>query len=179
MIYFTIDLHFGHNNIIRFCDRPFSSVKEMDEQLIENWNEKVNKLDTVYILGDLIFRAKRSPEYYLDRLKGKKRLIIGNHDKYWISKVDLSRYFESVNEILKFSNGRHQLVACHYPMMSWPGGRKAYMIFGHIHNNTSMDFWPVIKNSDRLLNVGVDVNGYAPVSFEELIINNARFKNGL
>lgn len=164
MIYFTSDQHFGHRNIIRLCNRPFASVEEMNEQLIENWNTKIHKLDNVYILGDLIFKSENKAEYYLDRLKGKKHLILGNHDKFWKSKVDLSHYFVSVNDMLKFSDGRHTLVACHYPMMSWPGGGKSFMIFGHIHNNTNMSFWPLIKNNERLLNAGVEINGYAPVS---------------
>ena len=176
MIYFTSDLHLGHKNIIRFCDRPFSSIQEMDEQLIENWNMKVKKQDTVYILGDLMFRAKEPPEYYLGQMKGRKHLILGNHDKYWIKKVQIDRYFESVGDYLKFSDGQHQIIVCHYPMMSWPGGRKAYMVFGHIHNDTAMDFWPIIRNSENLLNAGVDVNDFFPVSLDEMIANNRRFK---
>ena len=55
MIYFTADTHFGHNNVIQFCDRPFASVEEMDEAMIQNWNERVTGNDTVYILGDMFF----------------------------------------------------------------------------------------------------------------------------
>lgn len=55
MIYFTADTHFGHENVIRFCDRPFSSANEMDEAMIANWNARVRGNDTVYILGDMFF----------------------------------------------------------------------------------------------------------------------------
>lgn len=65
MIFFTSDLHLGHENCIRLCNRPFSSIEEMDETLIENWNRKVTGKDTVYILGDLIYRSKKPPEEYL------------------------------------------------------------------------------------------------------------------
>ena len=51
MIYFTADTHFGHYNVIRFCDRPFASAEEMDEAMIQNWNDRVTGNDTVYILG--------------------------------------------------------------------------------------------------------------------------------
>lgn len=57
MIYFTADTHFGHENVIRFCDRPFSSANEMDEAMIANWNARVKGDDTVYVLGDMFFRS--------------------------------------------------------------------------------------------------------------------------
>lgn len=69
MIFFTSDLHLGHENCIRLCNRPFSSIEEMDETLIENWNHKVTGKDTVYILGDLIYRSQKPPEEYLRRLR--------------------------------------------------------------------------------------------------------------
>lgn len=65
MIFFTSDLHFGHSNIVRMCDRPFATIEEMDEQLIRNWNRKVHKCDTVYILGDFIFRIGKRHFYML------------------------------------------------------------------------------------------------------------------
>ena len=57
MIYFTADTHFGHYNVIRFCDRPFASAEEMDKAMIQNWNDRVTGNDTVYILGDMFFRS--------------------------------------------------------------------------------------------------------------------------
>lgn len=176
MIYFTSDQHFGHRNIIRFCARPFFSAGEMDAALIRNWNKKVSNADTVYILGDLMYRNECPPESYLSQLNGKKHLILGNHDASWIGSVVADEWFESVSDILTFSDGQHQIIACHYPMLSWPGQPKSYMLFGHIHNNIDPDNWPLIRTSDKLLNVGVDINGYAPVSFAELVENNRRFK---
>ena len=76
-IYFTSDHHFGHENIIKFCDRPFRSVEEMDQTLIERWNEKVKPEDEVYHLGD--FSLAKDPQRVsdiLDSLKGTKYLII-------------------------------------------------------------------------------------------------------
>ena len=95
MNYFISDPHFGNENVRDLCHRPFLSVEEMDEYMIRAWNKTVHKNDQVYILGDLIFRAKNPPDYYLESLKGEKHLIIGNHDKTWMSKVDLSKYFKS------------------------------------------------------------------------------------
>ena len=72
MIYFTADTHFGHENVIRFCGRPYTTAAEMDEALIENWNSRVKGNDTVFILGDLFFRSDNAEEI-LRCLKGKKR----------------------------------------------------------------------------------------------------------
>ena len=114
MIFFTSDLHLGHENCIRLCNRPFSSIEEMDETLIENWNHKVTGKDTVYILGDLIYRSQKPPEEYLRRLRGKKHLILGNHDRGWIRSCQMERFFESVNNLLYVADGKRQYTLCHY-----------------------------------------------------------------
>ena len=108
MIFFTSDLHLGHENCIRLCNRPFSSIEEMDETLIENWNHKVTGKDTVYILGDLIYRSQKPPEEYLRRLRGKKHLILGNHDRGWIRSCQTEQFFESVNNLLYVADGKRQ-----------------------------------------------------------------------
>lgn len=175
MIYFTADTHFGHENIIKMCGRPFETIEAMNEAMIAAWNGRVTGRDTVYIVGDMFFRCKE-PEEILKRLKGKKRLIIGNHDSSWVEKVDLSRYFVSVNDLLITTDGSRQLTLCHYPLLSWKHQKTSYMIHGHIHANTEQDFFPLIAKRERMLNAGVDVNGLAPVSFEEMALNNKLFK---
>ena len=106
----------------------------MDAELIERWNRKVHRNDTVYIVGDFIFRYHRPPEEYFDLLKGKKHLILGNHDKYWLKKVEVEKHLESVSPMLYISVSGHPVVMCHYPMLTWPGvGRGRYMVYGHIH----------------------------------------------
>lgn len=177
MIYFTSDLHFGHRNILHLCNRPFASVDEMDDVLVDNWNRKIHRDDVVYIMGDLMFRNEKPAEWYLDRLKGRKHLFVGNHDGLWMKTVDLSHYFENVSMMGTFSDGQHKITGCHYPMMTWPSsGRNGYMVYGHIHANVDMSFWPLIAASPLMLNAGVDVNGFAPVSFEEMVVNNERHK---
>ena len=110
MNYFTSDLHLGHRNIIRLCNRPFATIEEMDETLIRNWNAKVTNGDTVYILGDLLFRNEKPAEEYLKQLKGKKHLIIGNHDRDWVKKCNLEDFFESVNNLHFISDGKRQMI---------------------------------------------------------------------
>lgn len=177
MIYFTADHHFGHTNIIRHCARPFQSVEEMDRVLIDNWNICVTPQDTVYILGDLFFRNAVSAEEYLQKLNGKKHLIIGNHDKNWMKRIDLNCFFESVLHMTEISDGTHRITLCHYPMMTWNGVAKGgYMIHGHIHNNTNSDYFSLIRSMPNLLNAGVDVNDFKPVNFNQLLKNNEQFK---
>jgi len=77
-IFFTSDTHFGHKNILKYCNRPFVNVEEMDEVMIERWNGRIGKNDSVYHLGDFSFSS--NPKTYFERLNGKKILIIGNHD---------------------------------------------------------------------------------------------------
>ena len=80
MIYFTADTHFGHANAVWMCERPYPDVEVMNEAMIAAWNERVHGNDTVYIVGDMFFRCA-DPESILKRLKGKKRLIVGNPTK--------------------------------------------------------------------------------------------------
>ena len=175
MIYFTADQHFGHANIVKMCNRPFENIEAMNETLIRTWNERVRGDDTIYIVGDLFFRCK-DPESILKQLKGKKRLIVGNHDSSWMGKVQLDQYFSSIDNYLEISDGEHALTLCHYPLMTWKHPLKSYMIHGHIHANTHMDYWPLLRCRDNVLNAGVDVNDFRPVTFDELLENNRRLK---
>lgn len=115
-MFFTADTHFGHANIIKFCNRPFSDVEEMDRCLMENWNARVRPSDTIHIIGDMFYHAKYDPEVMLKKLHGKKHLVQGNHDSSWFNKDPerYARYFESVTALKRFSDGEHQIVACHF-----------------------------------------------------------------
>lgn len=175
MFFYIADAHFGHENILRMCDRPFRSIDEMNEAMIAAWNERVRGNDTVFILGDLFFRCT-DPETILCRLKGRKRLIIGNHDASWMNKVDLQRYFVSVDNFLEITDGVRAITLCHYPLLTWKHKLRSYMVHGHIHNDTTSDFFPLIAARERVLNAGVDINGFRPVTFEEMQENNRIFK---
>jgi calcineurin-like phosphoesterase family protein len=81
MIYFTADLHLGHKNIIKYCERPFNDVHEMNKSILDNINNIVNFDDELYILGDFCFRGK-NPIEYRSRINCQKvHIILGNHDK--------------------------------------------------------------------------------------------------
>jgi calcineurin-like phosphoesterase family protein len=103
-------------------------------------------------------------------------LIVGNHDSSWINKVDIGKYFQTVELMSVISDGAHAMTLCHYPLLAWKHAKTSYMIHGHIHANTDMDFWPLIAVRENVLNAGVDLNGFQPVLFDELFANNVRFK---
>lgn len=82
-IFFTSDLHFGHENVLRFDSRPFATVEEMDSELIRRWNAKVGRGDLVYVLGDMIWKSRNDDAPALIRsLNGQIILIKGNHDRF-------------------------------------------------------------------------------------------------
>lgn len=173
MNYYISDLHLGHENIIKLTNRPFNSIEEMNAKLISNWNKVVKDEDNVYIIGDLFYKSKDNIEDILKILKGNKYLIIGNHDKEWLDKIDYKKYFKEVYELLTFNDGQRLITLCHYPMVSFEG---RFYIHGHIHANTKDVFWASLKIMDKVLNASVEINNYKPVTFDELLINNRKFK---
>ena len=170
------DLHFGHGNAIEFDHRPFADIEEMDEALIWLWNDRVQKDDEVYIIGDFAYRNAKPEEWYLERLKGKKHLIIGNHDHKLLQNEKALSYFESIEKMKHISDVGNQICLCHFPIAEWNGYRHgAYHIYGHIHGSTD-ETYQFMKTRDKALNAGCMINRYAPASFQELIINNEIFK---
>ena len=120
MIFFTADLHFGHENIIKFCNRPFDTVEAMNKALINNWNQAVGHDDEIYILGDFTSdngKAKR----FLPYLNGKKYMIAGNHDK-WLNDPDETFFLlEWVKEYAIIGGMGFKWVLFHYPIAEWAG----------------------------------------------------------
>ena len=176
MNYYITDLHFGHKRCIEMDQRPFSSIEEMDETLISNWNHKVNEHDDVYIIGDFSYKAVKKATEYLKQLKGHKHLIVGNHDLKIIHDQQAFNCFESVDDFLQIQDGREIIYLCHYPMAEWPYyHRNTYHIYGHIHNNKD-ETYEFMSKREKALNAGCMINHYEPVTLEELIINNNYFK---
>jgi calcineurin-like phosphoesterase family protein len=169
LIYFTADLHLGHANVIRHCDRPFESVEEMDESLIANWNAAVTPKDEVYILGDLTMRPAAQAHGYISRMNGRKYLIRGNHDRFLKGFAPYESDFEWVKDYHTLYIDGQCFVLFHYPILEWANYyRGSYHLYGHVHNSqTSAKLLEGLKGS--AFNVGVDVNGYRPVSVTEII----------
>lgn len=170
------DLHFGHKAVIGFDHRPFEDVDEMDRVLITKWNGRVQKDDDVYIVGDFAFRNERPEEWYLKQLKGRKHLIIGNHDNRLLNNEKAMSYFDSVDKMRHVSDNGNQICICHFPIIEWNGFHKGHWhIYAHIHNRTDETFEFMIKR-ERALNAGCMINHYVPVSFNELVKNNREFQ---
>ena len=138
----------------------------------------VTERDDVFVLGDMFYRKKEGVEEILKKLKGRKHLIIGNHDYSWMKSIELRKYFVETETLLVLKEEGRVMTLCHYPIMSWPHMyHGSYCIFGHIHNSANnADYWPLIESNPYLLNAGVDVNNFYPVTFEELKRNNEVFK---
>lgn len=133
MNFYIADTHFGHQNIIRFDNRPFKTVEEMDEVLIERWNKAVSEQDTVYILGDFSWYRENETIEILHRLVGRKVLIKGNHDKV---SPKIAREFDKVCDYLEIRDENEKIVMSHYPMPFWNGQfHDSVHLYGHVHNS--------------------------------------------
>lgn len=151
--WFTADLHFGHANIVRYCDRPFASVEAMDAALIANWNERVQPGDTVWVLGDFCFRA--DADAILARLAGTKHLVRGNHDR---RATVAARGWASVQDRAYITVEGRPLVLSHRPLDEWIGKeRGVWHLHGHTHGT--------VRGTGQRCDVGVDAGGrMAPMS---------------
>ena len=175
---YIADTHFGHTNILHHDSRPFKDVEEMWKVMKNNWNSKVKDTDDVWIIGDFCFRSGKNPEYYLKELKGKKHLIIGNHDTELLKDKKALMYFESVDDYKKIHDYGRTIILCHYPMAEWDGFfRGTVHIYGHIHNNMN-DAYNIMKKMENALNAGCMINNYTPVTLDELIENNKVYRKG-
>ena len=172
-MFFISDTHFGHRNIIDFCHRPFGSVTEMDEALVENWNKLVTPQDHIYHLGDVTMDRssahKAAFSRLVSRLNGHKRLIMGNHDHFPV-RVYLDAGFEKVMSYQRLDHYWFMHVPCH---PSSVGSARA-IIHGHVHNNQPGAFPAVMrldKETQRVswipyINICVEETNYHPVSFD-------------
>ena len=116
MNFYIADTHFGHDNIRKLSNRPFNSVEEMDNAIIENWNRKVTNNDDVYILGDFSYKSE-DPIEYLKKLNGRKHLIIGNHDNKLLKNPACKKYFVEIVDMKMVDDNGNQIVLCHYPLV--------------------------------------------------------------
>ena len=137
MNYYISDLHFGHGNIIKFDQRPFTTTEEMTHVLIRNWNSTVTNQDTVYILGDFCWGKEPDWIGILDKLNGNKVLIRGNHDLKNMS-VNLKSKFADIKDYKEIDDNGRTVIMCHYPILAYKHSfdPNTFMLFGHVHNNT-------------------------------------------
>lgn len=157
-MFFTSDHHFGHARIISLCRRPFSSVDEMNEAMIEAWNATVRPRDIVWHLGDFSYKLKSDPDLILKRLNGRKKLVPGNHDNQAVLR---SKHWEHVDKLPELCHLQRRIVLSHYALRTWHKASKgALHLFGHSHGSLP----PTSQSCD----VGVDVWNFRPVTLEEI-----------
>lgn len=160
--FFISDTHFFHTNILKFTGddgkriRPFDSLDDMHEYMIQKWNSVVKPQDYVYHLGDVTFQYHGAFNNLMSRLNGQKRLIVGNHDKIWnpalqmnFQKVDLWKGFSEAN-----------FTASHMPLRLDGLRDGAFNVHGHIHQNMMAD--------KHYINVSVEVRDYTPVHIDTI-----------
>lgn len=184
-IYFSSDHHFFHNNVIKYCNRPYSSVEEMNQDFIQKWNSVVKPEDTVWYLGDFSL-GKNAVREITPRLNGSKHLVVGNHDwahpcqykknetkKAKFEALYLEHGFLSVQTQNKMTIANREVLLHHMPYAGTgdhtyeeryteyrPANKGGWLLCGHIHN-----LW---KQKDKMINVGCDVWDYKPVSINEI-----------
>lgn len=152
MIFLTADLHLGHRNIIKYCNRPFRGTWEMDEVLVSNILETVGKKDTLYILGDLTLNKKI---YYsvLERLSELEVIVLrGNHD-----------HDKSLPLALEIKDNHKHFYLCHFPWETW--APMSYMLHGHSHGRSTQ----IPLRYDVGVDVEWDGRRYFPVSLDQVM----------
>jgi calcineurin-like phosphoesterase family protein len=196
MRFFTSDTHFGHQNIIKYCNRPFDSVDHMNEMLIHNWNSVVHEEDLVFHLGDVALGPWEAWNSILTRLNGTKILVVGNHDRIFLGEKERNRerfapmyanwftggIFHNLGggrqdaPGIMLDNGL-EVQASHFPYDgdSHDGDRYTQyrlkdtgipLIHGHTHRNQIMS---KSKNGTMQVHVGADAWNYTPVSEDQII----------
>lgn len=163
--WFSADYHLNHANIIRYCRRPFKSVEEMNSTIINNHNSRVDDNDIVFFIGDFLFRNSSGgkegeglpdkAEHFIKQLKGRLHFIKGNHDNNNSLKTSI--------ESIYIRHGGHKICLVHNPFHSDPSC--TINLVGHIHNQ-----WKIkrLNKKSVMINVGVDVFDFKPVTFEEI-----------
>lgn len=170
MNWYSSDLHLGHKAVIAFCDRPYRSTEEMDEDLIKRFNNQVKPEDTLYLLGDVSFHKPAHGIPLMARLNGRKILVRGNHDKYSGPQYLSAGFAAVVHEaVIEIAGKRVRL--CHFPLYDAASARPflgnrpvlkngEFLLCGHVHQG-----W---KTRGMEYNVGVDVHHYQPVSQSQI-----------
>lgn len=188
-IWFTSDCHFGHRNILNFCERPFENTKEMEKAIIENWNRVVKPNEKVFCLGDFSwFHSRHEIKKIVNRLNGEIYMILGNHDKkeafelcdaeklYICSDITYLYLRPETNDSdNRFETNCYTVVLSHFPQLCYSQSEKSntYNFFGHIHSRKDqpmIEFGEPIKLlKQRQYDIGMDRHDYTPINFFDVL----------
>lgn len=156
MYWFTSDEHYGHKNVIKYNDRPFATIEEMDDGLIRNHNSLVGKDDITIHAGDFTLWKNVEGIYkkYINCLNGNHIFLKGSHD-YWLKTHKSQQIWEKLID-------KKYIVVCHYSMRTWARSHyNSFQLYGHSHGQLE----PVGKQWD----IGVDNNDYFPISWLQVV----------
>lgn len=185
--FFTSDLHLGHENVLRFDNRPFQTVEEMNEELIRRWNAKVGKGDLVYVLGDMIWKSANGEAHNLiKRFNGQIILIKGNHDRFLHNSAAKNAFagvkdYDDIAVTLDDGSVRRCILS-HYFIPLYNGRRYgAIHLHGHSHMTeesvfeTGLSKW-MNENGyeNQIFNVGCMYWNYEPVTLDEILAGKTR-----
>lgn len=170
MIYITSDTHFNHANILKYEaeTRPFETVEEMNETIINNWNSVVAEDDTIYVCGDMFMGMLDKIEPIINRLKGKIILVRGNHDTKNRLEIYKTLGIE-IHDIAYISYKGRFFILCHFPIASQEfinmvrkDNSEVVVLYGHIHSNAPKGY------VDGTYHIGMDTNDLTPISLEQI-----------
>lgn len=188
-LWFTSDCHFGHRNVLKFCDRPYKDEKEMGQAIINNWNSVVKPDEKIFCLGDFSWwDGRHEIKKIISKLNGEIFLVPGNHDrvrsfelcdpgKLHICSDVVYLYVRPAiqNTDSRFATGCYEVVLSHFPQLCYSHSDKknVYNFFGHIHSlkgQPMVEFGEPIKlRPGRQIDVGMDRHDYTPVEFFQVL----------
>jgi calcineurin-like phosphoesterase family protein/2'-5' RNA ligase len=161
-VYILSDLHLDHTNIIKYTNRPFKNINEMNKTIVENWNSTVSKKDKVYFLGDMAFgKGSRKASYWIKQLNGEMIFIEGNHEEVG----NVKSYSTAEDVVLKYKGKEFLLI--HDPSLK-PKDWKGWIIHGHKHNNHMKEF-PFINGTKKTINVSCELLNYKPLNLNDIL----------
>ena len=180
-IFYISDWHYGHENVIRFDDRPFASLRHMNGTLISRWNDTVGPDDMVYVLGDMFWCQQEEAEGVLEALNGKIFLIKGNHDRIWGGKF--RKRLSGVLDYAEISDEGRHVILCHYPILTFKNHMRGWChLYGHVHNSEEYDMVESFRKTMekrqklplRMYNVGcmMPYMDYTPRTLADILILN-------
>ena len=170
MIYFIADTHFGDPKIISYCHRPFSSLEDMTNKLINNWNNKVKEDDVVIVLGDLSLYDLNTTKDIVSRLNGCKILVTGNHDKYSREEYIQCGFLDVFKDDFIIENKDDDILPSVLELSHKPQDTEHFDIFnihGHIHDEPLEKQYPKLNKENHFC-VSVEMTNYEPISIEEI-----------
>ena len=168
MKYFSSDWHLSHQNVLSWSNRPFDTIEEMNETIIENMIKPLKRGDELYFLGDMSWKIEPIKEFFERFPRGTHiHMINGNHER-WVGQF--KHRYTSISNLKEIKIGGNHTTLCHYPMLAWNKSHyNAFSLFGHIHKASHR--FDKLENltKGKTLNVNVEFHDYKPWSEDEII----------